>query len=475
MSVAATTHDDFNEGRTAGETVGVRVLFYVVTAVVVTTLAAGFVRSQGLDSHTLTALVLWVFVAAIADLLPVQLWGDISLSMSLPVTLAAGMVMEPWHAGLVAFVAAVDLREFRREVSLARGLYNRSQVAASVMIASLTFHALGGDAEEWPAVIGLGLVALTIDWAANSLFVTVPVAMLTRLSATEVLRRVHGSSPLEHALGYVCLGLLAVLLAAIFGVAQGWGLVAFLIPLVLARQVFMRGRRLEEATLKLFAKDKALLSTTEQTLAERRDERMAVAGELHDEVLPPLFKVHLMGQVLRQDLSSGRLLDLDEDLPELLTATEAAQSAIRDLVRDLRRSSLGVGGLNATLKLLANQLEAAGSPSIELSLDDVGGSSLVQLLAYQVAREALNTAARHSRASKIDVRLFRDEGLIRLVVEDDGVGFDASRVDRDAHFGLQLIAERVEAGRGRVVIDSQLGAGTRVMATLPPELVQPTQ
>jgi signal transduction histidine kinase len=131
---------------------------------------------------------------------------------------------------------------------------------------------------------------------------------------------------------------------------------------------------------------------------------------------------------------------------------------------------LGPGGLNATLELLANQLEAAGSPSIELSLGDVGGSSLAQLLIYQVAREALNNAARHSRASKITVRLFRNEGLIRLVVEDDGVGFDATQVDRDAHFGLQLIAERVEAGRGRVVVDSRLGAGTRVMATLPPEL-----
>ncbi len=235
MSATATTHQNLNEGQAAGETLSVRVLFYVVTAIVVSTLGLGIVRSRGLSASALAALVVWVIVAAIADLLPVQLWGDVSLSMSLPVTLAAGMVMVPWQAGLVAFIAALDLREFRREVSLARGLYNRSQVAASVMIASLTFHTLGGSPEEWPAVIGLGLIALSVDWAANSLLVMVPVAMLTRLPAAEVLRRVHGSSPKEHTLGYVCLWLLAVLLAAIYGVAQGWGLVAFLIPLVLAR------------------------------------------------------------------------------------------------------------------------------------------------------------------------------------------------------------------------------------------------
>src|SRR5437773_1997817 len=107
-----------------------------------------------------------------------------------------------------------------------------------------------------------------------------------------------------------------------------------------------------------------------------------------------------MGQVLRQDLNSGRLLDLDVDLPELLAAAEAAQTVIRDLMRDLRQSSLGPAGLNATLELLARQLETAGSAPITLDLHDVGGSSACQLLAYQVAREALNNAARHSRASK---------------------------------------------------------------------------
>jgi signal transduction histidine kinase len=298
----------------------------------------------------------------------------------------------------------------------------------------------------------------------------VPVGIMTKLSFPEVLRRVHGDAPLEHALGYISLGLLAVLLAAVYEVAGGWGLATFLMPLILVRQMFMRGRRLEQAALRLAAKDRALISAAEQVLQERKDERLAVAGELHDELLPPLFKVHLMGQVLRQDLSSGRLLDLDEDLPELIIATEIAQSVIRDLVRDLRHSSLGPGGLNSTLELLATQLEGAGSPRIELELSDVGGSHVTQLLVYQVTREALNNAVRHSKASLIRVRLFKEGGAIRLVVEDDGVGFDPGRVDRDAHFGLQLIAERVEAGQGRVVIDSQLGRGTQVMAALPPEI-----
>ena len=68
---------------------------------------------------------------------------------------------------------------------------------------------------------------------------------------------------------------------------------------------------------------------------------------------------------------------------------------------------------------------------------------------------------------------FASSGNLRsfaLIVEDDGIGFDLTQVDAGEHFGLQLMAERVEAGRGRFTVDSRLGEGTRVMVTLPPEI-----
>ena len=71
-----------------------------------------------------------------------------------------------------------------------------------------------------------------------------------------------------------------------------------------------------------------------------------------------------MGKVLRQDLNRGQLLDLDDDLPTLLEATEATQTAIRNLVRDLRQSPLGPGGLFPTVRLLTSELEPAGSMRI---------------------------------------------------------------------------------------------------------------
>jgi signal transduction histidine kinase len=59
---------------------------------------------------------------------------------------------------------------------------------------------------------------------------------------------------------------------------------------------------------------------------------------------------------------------------------------------------------------------------------------------------------------------------MRLMVEDDGAGFQPDLVDENLHFGLQLIRERVELAGGVLVVDSAPGAGTRIVVRLPREL-----
>ncbi len=448
----------------------IRIFLRVTSSLMMLALAIGTVAQwPSLKAH-LFSIVVWAVVVAVADLLPVYVWGDVSFSTSLPVTLAAGMVLGPMPAALVCAIGSTDPREFRREVSLARSAYNRGQVAVCVFAASAVFHVFGVPVTHWPQVLPPFLAALSTDFMGNMLFVAIPVGIRMGVRPTAVWRRIFGESPIEYVSGYVTLGFLSVLQATVVEVAGLWGLIASLAPLGLARQVFIQAQRLGVAASKIENKDRALNDSTQRVSEERRDERMTLAGELHDEVLPPLFKVHLMGQVLRQDLSSGRLLDLDEDLPELLSATEAAQGAIRGVVGGLRRSPLGARGLGSTLRLLGQQLESAGSPPITLDLDEVDSSYASQLLVYQVAREAMNNAARHSRASRIVIKLSQDDALVRISVDDDGIGFSSAEVDLSAHFGLQLISERVEAASGWLSIDSRLGQGTVVAAAVPIDL-----
>lgn len=251
-------------------------------------------------------------------------------------------------------------------------------------------------------------------------------------------------SPDGFVFSYVAFGFLSVLVASAYEFLGIVGLLTFALPLVLARQLFRHRHDLAEAAGALRERQELLRDVQSRISEERRDERLALAGELHDEVLPPLFKVHLMGQVLRQNLNTGRLLELDDDLPELLEATEVAQTAIRDLVGNLRRSSLGPGGLSPSIEAVANQLEAAGAPTLKLELTQVSASRSRQLVIYQVAREAMSNAARYSRGSQISVKLTVGEGEARILISDDGVGFDPAQVDRDRNFGLQLIASELK-------------------------------
>jgi signal transduction histidine kinase len=466
MSVSVRGRRNGRFPRTAHEPPPARAFLWFISILILALGVPGAGRVVD-DESRILELFIWAAVVGAVDLLPIRVWGSVSVSMSFPVSLAAGMVFLPTEAAMVSFLGSFDPRELRGEVSLAKSVFNRSQVAGSVMASSAAFHGLGGDVLEWPSVLVPGVVALLLDGAVNVVLVVCAVALEDRVSLRAVLQKTFGSSPVHYVAGYLVLGVLALPLAAAVAVGGSWALLLCLAPLALAREMFQQTQRVLTVSERIREKDSALLSAAQELARERKDERMALAGELHDEVLPALFKVHLMGQVLKQDLASGRLLELEEDLPELLAATEDARHGIRQLVGDLRRSPIGAAGLTSTIQLLAQQLRAAGSPPILLDLEAIEGTAVSQLLAYQLVREALNNAAKYARASRIAVRLRSDDGTIRVSVSDDGIGFDPSEVDQGVHFGLQIMRERFDAAGGHLFVDTQLGRGTTVAGSLP--------
>jgi signal transduction histidine kinase len=450
------------------EPIRLRVLEASVSFLVLSGLLWQVAVNWGDFDASLGHLLPWLVVVVVADLLPVPIWGSVELMMSFPVLLASALVFPPYIAGSLSFVGTLDLREFRGEIGPLRDLYNRSNVTISVFVASWIFHRFGIGVLDWPEVLPLTFVALVADMVVNFSLVILGAHLLTALSAKRLWTNVYGGSRPEVFLGgYACFGLLAVLMATVYSAAGNAGLVAFAIPLLISRQMFIHWKRLGEANRSIAQKERALTAVTSRIADERRDERLALAAGIHDEVLPPLYKVHLMSQVVKHDLASGRLLDLESDVPDLIHAVESADSSLRDMVRGLRRSTIGTAGLGEMLGLLVNEVEATTHARVETVIRPVGGSPLIQLLVYQVAREALSNAARHADATTIVLVLDEDEDSIRLRVTDDGQGFSMLGVDSSSHFGLQLMRERVELAGGVLLVDSNPGEGTTVLARLP--------
>ena len=86
-----------------------------------------------------------------------------------------------------------------------------------------------------------------------------------------------------------------------------------------------------------------------------------------------------------------------------------------------------------------------------------------------VGREALGNAITHGKPSRVAIRICYTQSEVTLDVTDDGLGFEAGNeaATESRHFGLIGMRERVEAAGGTFRIESRLGSGTRVTATMP--------
>jgi two-component system NarL family sensor kinase len=177
--------------------------------------------------------------------------------------------------------------------------------------------------------------------------------------------------------------------------------------------------------------------------------------------------------------------DLD-DLPQetdpvvrhrLLTALAEATTLLRSQLAELNPAVLEQAGLVTALTRLADdQTRGRMTAIVETSAWSASGAGHrthadVDRLLFDAARELLVNAVKHSRAESVLVRLEESDGMARLTVEDDGVGFDADVLDErlsDGHIGLTSRRLRVESAGGRLEIGAgAAGRGTSVTVTVP--------
>lgn len=199
-----------------------------------------------------------------------------------------------------------------------------------------------------------------------------------------------------------------------------------------------------------------------RALAAQEDERGRVARELHDELGQVLTGVLL----LMDEASKAPAQRAAQALEEGREAARAAIEEVRRIVRDLRPEALDDLGLASALAALATSFERRTGIRVDrrlaANLPDL--SSEQDLVLYRVAQEALTNVARHANAHHAELRVEHTDGIVRVLVRDDGCGFDgAPRDDR----GLGGIRERAMLVRGTVEVESAPGQGTQVVLCIP--------
>jgi len=200
-------------------------------------------------------------------------------------------------------------------------------------------------------------------------------------------------------------------------------------------------------------------------LHAQEEERARVARDLHDEVNQSLTGLLLRLEAAREAAPP----ELEAEISETKALANQAMTELLSLARQLRPTALDDLGLAAAI---GGQVEQLSRGEIEARLETEGDFSDLgddqQLVVYRVAQEALNNAARHSGAGRVEVRLRRDEdGGVVLEVSDDGRGFAFDESERG--LGIGGMRERALLVVAELTIESRPGAGTTVRLTVPSE------
>jgi signal transduction histidine kinase len=211
-------------------------------------------------------------------------------------------------------------------------------------------------------------------------------------------------------------------------------------------------------------RERLLQHAVEASDAERR----RIAGELHDGVVQELTGLNYALDAMRLgDPTDGQRAEL---IADSATRLRGSIGSLRSLLVDIYPPNLAEEGLASALAELAAGLERAG---IDVQLETDGAEDLppaVAALLFRAAQEIIRNVASHSGAHEVLIRAGRSDGRATLVIDDDGRGFDETRLDErhsSGHLGLRSIGDLVVQSSGMLTVRAAPGQGTRVEIEVP--------
>ena len=230
--------------------------------------------------------------------------------------------------------------------------------------------------------------------------------------------------------------------------------------------------RLEvEKELAMSRRQLRLLS--QKTLELLESDRQMIAKELHDSIGASLaaIKFSLEGWM---ETYGEQMPSTEIPFDRIITHIMETIKETKRISANLRPTTLDDLGLIATAQWFCRNL-AGLYQGIQISsrfdVSEVDIPEAMKIVLYRVMQEALSNAAKHGQAQHIQVSLSLVDGYLALTVRDDGCGFDPDTVfgmeDTLSGFGINSMRERVEICGGRFDIQTRIGEGTRIKASLP--------
>jgi signal transduction histidine kinase len=200
-------------------------------------------------------------------------------------------------------------------------------------------------------------------------------------------------------------------------------------------------------------------------------ERRRISRELHDEAGQSLLCIRLQMELIEQALPEKEG-ESRAKLREARDLTERTILEMRRLIAALSPAVLEQLGLGAALRQLINRFQRLHACRVRLQLSKMGAlPQQLEIIAYRLVQECFNNIGKHSSARHVNISLASADGMLKLSVEDNGIGFNVPEaLAKRESFGLSGMRERVALLGGRFLVESRTEGskrGTKISIELP--------
>lgn len=196
-------------------------------------------------------------------------------------------------------------------------------------------------------------------------------------------------------------------------------------------------------------------------------ERQRLSRQMHDGPAQALSNFILQTEI------AMRLLDIDasqakEELSNLKAAAMSTFQKVRGFIFELRPMMLDDLGLVPTLRKYIDAFKEQSGMDININVSGTERrlEPYLEVMIFRAVQELLGNAARHSQATLVKIQLDLGSDFIRIMVDDNGRGFDPEIIKDSNNLGLKLIRERSEMLGGKFEIDSSIGSGAKISFTV---------
>lgn len=227
-------------------------------------------------------------------------------------------------------------------------------------------------------------------------------------------------------------------------------------------------RKAKEALARKAAQLQKLLS---ETVDVQERERQRIAHDMHDGTNQLLIGAMLELKSAQKRLGDGDLARAEASIQTVQEILRRVEAEIKRVIHHLRPPTLDALGLAPALRRYAERFHRySGIPcAVRTEGQALRLAPKIEISVYRLVQEALQNASMHAEPSSTCVTLTFADQCLKLVVEDDGRGFDLATVRKHSNgqLGILGMQERTEALGGRLTIQTAAGEGTRIEVTIP--------